>query len=466
VLKRLPLTLKISLVVALAVGITTAALATTVLWAARSGFGRYLSVEVTERTDELRPVLEAYYAAQGNWVGADQLMAQQHTSTPGMGRRGRLAPGTTSLMLVDAEGGLAYVPPGAGSSSLPARLWRSGVPLSVGGEVVGYLVVLTGVQENAFYRTLLLTILRAGGLTAVLALGLGLFLTRRALGPLSELEAATGKISAGDLAVRVPVHAHDEVGALASRFNTMASALQEQESLRQRMMNDIAHELRTPLTIMQGQLEALQDGVFPLDAANLEPVHEQTLLLNRLVGDLRDLALAEAGQIRLAMASVDISAVSRRVASRFLTQAQSQGIALQVHAGDAPPVRGDAQRLEQVLGNLLSNALRHTPQGGSITIEVTSPPGALRIAVHDTGEGIPAEDLPHVFERFYRGDRSRQRGSGQSGLGLAIARELVRAHGGEISAHSFPGQGTTITIELPAEQGGAEKQAAGRAEAH
>jgi signal transduction histidine kinase len=452
---RMPLALKISLVVALAVAVSTAALAVTVLYAARTGFGAYLSVEAAAGTNELRPLLEQYYSQEGSWDDVEDIMMMQQGMPPqGMGRRGRMGPGTTSIILVDTDGEIAFAPAGTVQNQLtPRSIRREGVPLQVDGQTVGYLVLQSGVQEEAFYRSLLTTIIRAGAITALLAVGVGLLMTRSALRPLAELEDATKQVSAGDLAVRVPVRARDEVGALAERFNMMASNLQDQDAIRRRMMNDIAHELRTPLTVMQGQIEALEDGVFELTPGNLEPVHEQTLLLKRLVNDLRDLALAESGQIALDMATVELDGLVPRVANRFASQAQSLGIDLQVAVqAPVPAIQGDAQRIEQVLNNLLSNSLRHTPPGGRVTVALSATSSGVRIAVQDTGEGIPAEDLPHVFERFYRSDRARQRGDGHTGLGLAIARELVRAHGGDISASSVPGQGTTVSVDLPAQR--------------
>lgn len=451
-LKRMPLALKISLVVAIAVAVSTAALAVAVLYAARAGFGAYLSVEAAAGTNELRPLLEQYYAQRGSWDDVDELMLMQQGMPPqGMGRRGHMGPGTTSFVVVNTDGEIAFAPMGVIQNQLTQRsIRRDGVPLRVDGKTVGYLVLQSGVQEEAFYRSLLTTIIRAGAITTLLALGIGLLLTRSALRPLNELEDATKQISAGDLAVRVPVRARDEVGALAERFNTMASDLQDQDTIRRRMMNDIAHELRTPLTVMQGQIEALEDGVFELTPGNLEPVHEQTLLLKRLVNDLRDLALAESGQIALDMAPVDLERLVPRVVGSFTPQAQSLGVELSVASHDpVSPIEGDSQRLEQVLNNLLSNSLRHTPAGGAVTVHLGTTQQGVRIAVRDTGEGIPAEDLPHVFERFYRSDRARQRGDGHTGLGLAIARELVRAHGGDIVAASVQDQGTTVSVDLP-----------------
>jgi signal transduction histidine kinase len=458
-LKRLPLTFKLSLVVALAVALSTALVATAVSWAARRSLNQYLTLEIAQRTVALRASLEELYATHDGWRGLEPLLRRQagHAYGMGMGMREGIAPGTTYLLLVDAKGTIRFDPTMARvGQGVSRQTLRTGVPLVVQGETVGYLVTQAGVEESAFHRRLMATILRAGAVTTLLAIGVGLALTTATLNPLRELEAATERIASGDLSARVQVHAQDEVGAVALRFNSMAADLERQDRLRRRMMNDIAHELRTPLTVMQGHLEALQDGVFPMTRESLQPVYEQTLLLKRLVSDMRDLALAEAGQMALDIAPMDVGALLRRVAARFRPAAEGRGIALTVTAdAGLAPVRADAQRMEQVLGNLLSNALRHTPRDGNVALAAAEAPDGLRITVQDTGEGIAPEDLSHVFERFYRGDPARHRGEGQSGLGLAIARELVRAHGGEITARSTLGQGATFEIRLPRDRGGA-----------
>jgi two-component system OmpR family sensor kinase/two-component system sensor histidine kinase BaeS len=456
-LKRLPLTLKLSLVVALAVALSTALVALTVHWAARRSLNQYLALDITQRTDAFRAMLEEYYAAQGDWRDIEPLLRRQagHAYGMGMGMREGMAPGTAYIILVDSSGQVRYDPTMTHMGHvLPRDTLRAGIPLVVRGQTVGYLVTRVGAEESAFHQRLMATILRAGALAAVLAIAVGLTLTRATLHPLKALETATEQIAAGELGARVEVQAQDEVGALALRFNRMAADLQRQDQLRRRLMNDIAHELRTPLTVMQGHLEALQDGVFPMNQENLQPVYEQTLLLKRLVNDMRDLALAEAGQMALDRAPMDAGALLHRIAARFRPEAERRGVALNAAPDPGLPlVEADAQRMEQVLGNLLSNALRHTPAGGHVTLGAARKGAGVRITVQDTGEGIAPEDLPHIFERFYRGDRSRHRGEGHSGLGLAIARELVRAHGGEITAESALGQGASVHVDLPVERG-------------
>ena len=263
--------------------------------------------------------------------------------------------------------------------------------------------------------------------------------------PLVDLTHASRQIARGDLSVRVAVKSSDEVGELTDTFNQMAASLEEQETLRRNLMADIAHELRTPLTGIQGAVEAMQDGVFPADAENLEALHAQVLLLNRLVDDLRTLANAEAGQLALEKAPVDLAELCRRQVSGLQFQAAERTISLtDYRPARATVVDADSQRLNQVLLNLLDNALRHTPNGGAVAVTVHGSAAELFVTVTDSGPGIPAEELPHVFDRFYRGDRSRSRVTGGTGLGIAIARQLVEAHGGRIWVDSPPPGATTV----------------------
>jgi signal transduction histidine kinase len=269
-----------------------------------------------------------------------------------------------------------------------------------------------------------------------------------------ELTQATQAIAAGDLSQRVNIRAGDEMGDLAAAFNQMAAELERAESLRRQMTADIAHELRTPLSVIQGNVEALQDGVFPLTIEALEPIQTKTALLSRLVQDLHNLALAEAGQLPLDRQPTELAKLIERIAAAFQPAAEAKSISLELEVrADLSPADVDPQRVEQVLVNLLSNALRHTPAGGAISIELASS-GArqLGVRVTDSGPGIPAEALSKVFERFYRVEQGRARSeSGQgSGLGLAVARSIVEAHGGSIGVENVPGRGASFWLVLPA----------------
>jgi signal transduction histidine kinase len=296
-----------------------------------------------------------------------------------------------------------------------------------------------------------------GGFSALLAaLVIGFFVFRAITRPIDQLTRAAQQLAQGDLSARVVVDhqaarlGSDEISELGVAFNTMASNLQQSEQVRRDMTADIAHELRTPLTVMRGNLEAMLDGVYPFDAEHLTPVVNQVNLLTRLVEDLRTLALAEAGQLPLAPRPSDLAALLQSVLTSFEAQAAAQQVLLRLElAPDLPAVEIDPDRMQQTVGILISNALRYTPPQGSITVAAKTDRAHVTIEVADTGSGIAPEDLPHVFDRFYRADKSRTRESGGSGLGLAIAQSIVAAHGGSIGVVSRPGQGTQLIIRLP-----------------
>jgi signal transduction histidine kinase len=229
----------------------------------------------------------------------------------------------------------------------------------------------------------------------------------------------------------------------------MADKLATSETARRNMLADIAHELRNPIGIISSHLEAMIDGVFPADAEQLSSLHDETLLLARLVGDVRELALADAGQLVLNRVPTDVRALVEHSVAAFQPQAQEANVALAAALSDVPPLNLDAQRIEQTLRNLLSNALRFTPPQGSITVSLAREGSAARITVTDTGAGIAPDALPHVFERFWRADKARARSLGGTGLGLAIAKQWVQAHGGTIGVTSQPGKGSTFWFTLP-----------------
>ena len=275
-------------------------------------------------------------------------------------------------------------------------------------------------------------------------------LTFRRFGrPMSNILSAIDSIAEGDLSVRVPEHYPRQFGQLAKRFNHMIAELERAEEQRRNLTADIAHELRTPLHIIQGNLEGILDGVYQATPEHINNTLDETKLLARLVNDLQTLSLAEAGQLPLHPTRFLLADLLVDLTSSFSAQAAALGIDLQTQVDDpAQEISADYDRLDQVLSNLISNAIRHTPQGGAISLETKSMTGGVRIVVRDTGQGIPAQDLPFIFDRFWRGDRSRT-GRTNSGLGLAIARQLILAHHGTIEAQSRINEGTTFIIELP-----------------
>ena len=271
--------------------------------------------------------------------------------------------------------------------------------------------------------------------------------------PLADLMSASDAVARGDLSARVPVRGPGGLAHLSLSFNHMAEELEHADQQRRNLTADVAHELRTPLHVIQGNLEGVLDGVYVPTPEHIEATLGETRALARLVDDLNTLALAEAGRLPLTKALVDTADLLADVATSFGPSAQQAGVDLRVDAAPGNPaltIVADAGRLDQVLGNLVANALRHTPTGGRVTLSAIPTPNGVRLIVADTGEGIPAADLPYVFDRFWRGDlaRSHARGAG-SGLGLAIARQLVTAHGGSIAVQSEVGRGTTFSLDLP-----------------
>jgi signal transduction histidine kinase len=268
---------------------------------------------------------------------------------------------------------------------------------------------------------------------------------RRVFSPLDSLLQAADRISQGDYTVRVPERGPSGVRSLTRAFNNMAARLRETDEQRRNLMADVTHELRTPLTVIQGNLEGMLDGVYPPDEANLRALLDETHLLSRLIDDLRTLALAESGSLQLQKEPTNLGLLIGETLGAFQPQADAAGVTLTVEAVDGLPLIDlDPGRMRQVLSNLTANALRYSPQGGAVRVSSHLTGEQVIIEVRDSGPGIPAADLPHIFERFYK-----SADSGGMGLGLAIARHLVTAHGGAISAESAPGAGTTIRVVLP-----------------
>jgi signal transduction histidine kinase len=316
-----------------------------------------------------------------------------------------------------------------------------------GGMMAGQGMMMAADENflNQLHSNLIIAALVAAGIGTLL----GLAISHTIAAPLKNLSAAARDFAAHHWERRVPIKGTIEFIEVAQAFNAMADELQRAETLRRNLMADIAHELRTPLTVMQGNLRALLDGVYPLELKEVASLYDETRLLSRLVADLRELALADAGQLALKPEPVDINVLLGTATEYFSTVAETQNSTIKLEdCGTLPPVQADPDRIQQVLHNLLANALRHT-SGDSIILSGHTQPGFLRVEVTDSGEGIDPKDLPHIFDRFYRADASRSRATGGSGLGLAIARAWVKAMGGEIGVESSAGHGSTFWFTLP-----------------
>lgn len=405
---------------------------------------------------ELQTSLEDYYANHGSWVGVESLLGASQTHGRGMGQ-GQGGMMSQRFWVADPQGVIVVdsAATAVGTALTDSQL-EAATPLVVDGKTVGYLLAQGGMGYTQGDETFLLTRLNqaaliAGAVAGGLALVLAVLLAMQLLRPVRALTKAAGQMAQGDLSQRVAVNGKDEMAELGRAFNFMADSLQQAEESRKAMTADIAHELRTPLAVQRANLEALQDGVYPLTADNLQPVLEQNRMLTRLVDDLRTLALADAGQLTLERAPADLATLLQRVIERFKPQAEGEGVQLALESANThlPLLDIDAIRVEQILTNLLSNGLRYTPRGGMIRVGMTGKGSDVIVTVRDSGTGIPEESLPFVFERFYRADKARARMEGGSGLGLTIARQLARAHGGELTAANHPQGGAVFTLKLP-----------------
>ncbi len=353
--------------------------------------------------------------------------------------------------------------PGIASSAIDGErqlqdvLMVQTVPVQHKNEQIGTLVLVSDGTMGSSIGSLARGVIAAGLALGAILLSLATIFSGRISTPLRQMNAAAMAMAEGDLHVRVQPGTVREVADLALSFNQMADALEHADQQRRQLTADVAHELRTPLSIIKGRLEGVQDGIYLPDAEQIAGLLGEVALLERLIEDLRLLALADAGQLALYLEPTAPTQLLHEAARSFVGEATERGVTLRVEAGeDLPDLLVDGQRIAQVLRNLVSNALRHTPTGGVVVLAAVGPepddpgkPALVRFSVRDTGVGISPEELPQIFERFYRADRSRSRSSGGAGLGLAITRRIVEAHGGRAWAESVPGRGTTINFSLP-----------------
>ena len=402
--------------------------------------------------------LLTYYEQQGSWEDLTGVWPP-----PGMmarrGPRQQNRPLPEMFILIDADQRIVI----AGSDELLGRqldeaAMQGAFPLDVNGQTAGWVIFheapaqardLPGTPELDFLaRMRQALILGALGATLI-ALLIGIFLARTISRPVRELTGATKRVAGGDLGYQVPVRTNDELGELAQSFNLMSSDLAHANQARRQMTADVAHDLRTPLSVILGYTEALSDGKLQGSPEMYDVMYNEAQHLNHLIEDLRILSLADAGELPLTKSPVAPLELLEKTAAAHQVQAQKKGITIKVEAPEALAVIPvDPDRMAQVLGNLTANAIRHTPQGGEIRLTAVSEHGNTLLQVQDNGHGIATADLPYIFNRFYRGDRSRQH-NGESGLGLAIAKSIVEAHGGTIDVTSANGQGSTFTITLP-----------------
>ncbi len=307
-----------------------------------------------------------------------------------------------------------------------------------------------GSRERLFQERVREAIWGGTAVAAVIGVLVALWLAQRIARPVTELTHAARAIAAGRHAPPVPVSGRDEIAELGRAFNRMAAQLAEDAEQRRQLFAGITHELRTPLAVVQGTLEGMLDHIVEPTPERIAGLHSQTLLLRRLITDLRDLSLAQAGKLQLYPQPVDMAALVSDAVEAFAPSFQDREISLGLAIPKTlPPLVADPDRLRQVVQNLMDNALRYTPRGGAVRIALRAENGDIRLSVADTGQGIEPADLPHIFDHFYRADQSRTRSSGGMGLGLSIVKSLVEAHHGRVTVESNPGSGSTFTVTFP-----------------
>jgi len=339
------------------------------------------------------------------------------------------------------RGGFGFIPLDEGDTSLGSIAFTQAGPDAFVRPEPQATAIIANVDSF-----LLWTGLGAG----VVAVAISMFVSRRTLSPLRSLQYAAERLGAGDLAQRVNVTRDDEIGEMAHTFNAMAEGLEQAEAQRRVLMADVAHELRTPLANIQGYVEAIRDGVVDADESTIDTLHQQVLHLAHLIEDLRLLALAEAGALPLDPQPASLVDVAQSSTEAFRPRAEAKQITLSfVGPNSMPTSTIDKERIGQVIGNLLENAIRHTPEHGTVAVTVQTADSNALVSITDTGLGIPQEELVRIFDRFHRLDPSRARATGGAGLGLTIAKQLVEAHGGTISVSSNPGEGSTFSFTLP-----------------
>ncbi|MBI3172453.1 MAG: HAMP domain-containing protein [Chloroflexi bacterium] len=411
-------------------------------------FDQYL---VDQRQGQFVAIAAEYYQSQGSWSGVDAVLREQGLLPP-FAQPGTQQPDPQPFALVD-QNRVVIVPGGQyrPGQKVQKGTLEKGIGIEVGGVVVG-TVLTTGQAptrspiEDKYLTHVNQSLLVAALGGALIALLLGLFLARSLTHPVRDLTAATVSMAQGRFSQPVPIRSQDELGKLAASFNQMSADLERANRARRQMTADIAHDLRNPLTVLSGYLESLQDGKLQPTPERFEVMQSEVQHLQRLVEDLRTLSLADVGELKLHRQLIAPADLLERVVAAYRHQAESQQIELSVDTqGALAEIELDPERMEQVLGNLVSNALRYTPEGGTIRLSADQAEDRLVLGVEDSGSGILPEVLPHIFERSYRGDPSRS--GNESGLGLAIAKSIVELHGGSIYAESASA-GTRFTIIL------------------
>ncbi len=419
------------------------------LFAYRTAVSGYDRLRVEQAQTTFVSEVADYYQENNGWGGVEVWLRERDDN------RGKPFSMPQLFALIDTDGKvIAGFGPYHDNDQLAAQQIEDGIPIVVNDVTVGTALLanppptLDPREERYINGTNQALLIGAIGAIS-LALLIGILLSRQFLRPLTELTSAIHAMRQGNLNQQVQVRTRDELGDLVQTFNQMSAQIHRVNQQRQQMTADIAHELRTPLMVISGYLEALRDGTLEPTAERFEAMNQEATQLKRLVEDLRTLSLADAGELKLAYQTVKPGELLTQIKQSFEPIAQEHKVALKLEVQQGlPNVQIDPERMVQVLANIVSNALRYTPDGGTVTLQARQNQDQVQLRVNDTGKGIPAEKLPNIFERFYRVEESRYQTEGESGLGLAIAKSIVEAHHGTIAAESHIGQGTSVIISL------------------
>lgn len=436
---RIKLLASFFLVIAIAVGTISYIASNTAI----NQFDRYVSSDQAERYQRLALTFTNYYRYNGNWDGVSSLADKVEEVY------------SERILLTAPEGEVISDTDGELTGTTVDQDWsRRSVTINLGDYEVGRIFIKSRERsplQKTFIDSVNKSVVTGGLIAGLTGIVLAVLFARNILRPIRELTRATKEMKEGDLDQRVDTSSGGEIGKLGEAFNSLAKRLKEQKTLREEMVSDVAHELRNPLSNIQGYLEGLKEGMVEPTEKVFDSLHQQSLVLKRLVDDLRDVNRARAGQLELDEKPVVLEDIIDREVKAAKNAAERQDVTIEEDLGSSTLLEADPERVSQVIRNLLDNALTHTPSGGTIEVVVSQSSGEAITRVADDGGGIPQEELPHIFDRFYRVDKSRSRGTGGTGLGLTIAKEIVESHGGEISVESVEGKGTTFEFTLPIE---------------
>ena len=461
---RSSITVKLFLAILATCIVVALAMGAAVRYSFDSGFDDYIRERETQRLDSLTQALAADYAEAGGWGFLtedgerwDRNLRLWRDSRSGDHDRDRTRGPLSRITLLDADGGWLAGPHVQQDPALRRR------PVIVDGRSVGWLLspppmplTVNDEIDRRFQDRQLRATWVIVGLSVLLAALVSLLLARVLLVPVQRIAQATRRLADGDFDIRVRVGAPDELGRLARDFNRLAHSLGRNARLRRELMADMSHELRTPLAVLRGEIEALQDGLRPPDEAALASLAHELERLNRLVDDLRELSLADAGALDYRMQSLDLSALLQRALDTVRERYARAGLVLEQEVAPGLQLSGDARRLEQLLANLLENSLRYTDSPGRVRVRAHAGEGSIQLEIADTAPSVESDQLPRLFDRLYRVEASRSRQHGGSGLGLAICRSIVQAHGGEITAAGSDLGGLALRVVLPQADGQAE----------